>query len=72
MRTYKVQYKMFEADGTSTIEIVADNKAKAWDIAEYEIIPRIEGRLPYSAWVSCQITKDGNEHYFNNHEGNPF
>lgn len=72
MKTYYVEYKMSEVDGTKYVCVTAQSKADAYDKAVYETIPNKEGHLPYSAWV-CSVTySNGKRQEFNTCEGNPY
>lgn len=70
MKAYCVAYKVNGVwDDEKRISFLAHNKADAYDKAVYEIIPKIEGRVPYSAWVVSVTYNNGNEHFFNTLEG---
>lgn len=71
MAAYYVKYKV-SGKGEQGIQISARNKAEAYIKAFYEEIPKIEGELPYSAWVSSVTYNNGNCHYFNTSEGNAY
>lgn len=72
MSAYWVEYKMYDADKVRGIDLLAKNKADAYDKAVYELIPEKEGSIPYSAWVSSVTYNNGNCRRFNNFEGNPY
>ena len=71
MKTYHVKYRILgkEVEG---IDVIANNKAEAYDYAVYELIPNEEGEYPYSAWVSSVTYNNGNYKLFNTFEGNPY
>ena len=54
------------------VKVEAKNKYDAWDKAFYEVIPEIEGHLPFSAWVAGVTYKNGKHKWFKSFEGNPF
>lgn len=72
MKAYRVEYKMHSADGVKGIDVLAKNKADAWDRATYENIPKKEGTIPYSAWVASVTYNNGNYTRFNTFEGKPY
>lgn len=72
MKRYMITFKLYESDTEHSIEVMADSKENAWDMATYEAIPAERGEYPYSAWVSAAIYKSGKVHYFNTHEGMPY
>lgn len=72
MRAYYVKYKTTIGSDVKGIGFLADNKFDAYDKAVYEEIPKVEGELPYSAWVSSVTYQNGNVRYFNTSEGNPY
>lgn len=69
-KVYTVLYNGF--GDTKSIDVLAKNKAEAWEKAVYEEIPQKEGECPYSAWVSSVTYQNGNYRSFNNFEGNPY
>ena len=72
MKAYYIRYKMHQFDEEHGVDLLAANKADAYDKAIYEIIPQKEGSVPYSAWV-CSVTyNNGNCKHFNTHEGKPY
>lgn len=71
MVAYTVEYKMYMADKVQTVSLLARNKADAYDRAVYEEIPRVEGHIPYSAWVASVTYQNGNYRRFNTFEGKP-
>lgn len=72
-QTYHIAYKM---DGSwssqKSVDVIASNKAEAYDTAFYEAIPAKEGAMPYSAWVVSVTYQNGNSKSFNTFEGNPY
>lgn len=68
---YTVAYNLF-GQKKEKVDVIAQNKAEAYDIATFEIIPKEEGRLPYSAWVESVTYQNGNTRTFNTFEGNPY
>lgn len=70
---YTVEYRLHGTwDDVKNCHVIASNKEEAYDNAYYEEIPKMEGTLPYSAWVSDVTYQNGNCKYFNAFEGNPF
>lgn len=67
--TYHVRYRKYQYNLEEGVDVIASNKAEAYDRAVYEIIPDTEGVYPYSAWVSSVTYNNGNCHYFNTIEG---
>lgn len=65
---YHVKYRMHSADDVHGIDVLASNKADAYDKAVYEALPE----LPYSAWVHSVTYNNGNYRTFNTFEGNPY
>ena len=72
MRYYRVKYKMYSSSDEKYLEVSAKNKAEAYDWATYEVIPSVEGSVPYSSWVDAVLCANGKEHIFNTFEGNPY
>lgn len=70
--TYHVRYRNWSNGEEKGIDVIASNKADAYDIATFEVIPEKEGSLPYSSWVSSVTYNNGNCHYFNTIEGLPY
>lgn len=68
---YTVAYNLF-GQRKEKVHVIAQNKAEAYDIATFEIIPKEEGRLPYSSWVESVTYQNGNTRTFNTFEGNPY
>lgn len=70
-QVYAVRYNL-HGQKRQFVEVLAENKYQAYDIAVYEKIPEIEGEHPYSAWVSSVTYQNGNWHEFNTCEGLPY
>ena len=70
---YTVEYRMdqFSSDVRS-IDVLASNKAEAYDKAVYEEIMEEEPYSSYSAWVASVTYNNGNTKRFNTFEGNPY
>ena len=72
-QVYHIEYRL---DGSwseiKSVDVIASNKAEAYDLATYEAIPAKEGRIPYSAWVASVTYQNGNYKRFNTFEGNPY
>lgn len=71
-RTYTVAYCLFQFDKEHEIQVVADCKEDAYNVAVYGAIPQKEGEHPYSAWVKNAIQKNGRVHEFYTFEGKRF
>lgn len=69
---YTVYYKSWAMGDIKKIHVLAANKTDAYDKAVYDFVPKIEGELPYSAWVDSVTYQNGNCKYFNTSEGNPY
>lgn len=72
MKTYCINYKMYNTDEVKDIQVLAENKEDAYDKAFYELIPVTEGELPYSVWVHSVTYKNGDHKIFNTFEGKPY
>ena len=72
MKTYFVEYKMYNADRIHGIQTPAENKIDAYEKAVYTLIPEKEGGIPYSAWVHSVTYNNGNYREFNTFEGKPY
>ena len=72
MKAYYIRYRMHQFGEEFGIAVLAKTKEDAYDKAVYERIPKREGRLPYSAWVSSVTYSNGNYKQFNTHEGKPY
>lgn len=72
MNAYFVKYKMYSSDEEHGVGFLAKNKVDAYDKGVYEVIPKKEGSLPFSAWVESVTYNNGNCHHFNTHEGMPY
>lgn len=68
---YTVRYNLF-GQHRDFIDVLAKNKEEAYDKAFFEEIPKIEGSLPYSAWVEAVTYNNGNHRDFNTFEGKPY
>lgn len=71
-QSYCINYKMHQHDEEHLICEPARNKAEAYDRAVYEAIPKKEGSMPYSAWVTSVTYRNGKCIRFNTHEGKPY
>ena len=74
MKAYTVKYRI-DGEDIKEICILAQNKAEAYDKAFYEVIPKVEGEIPYSAWVDgyTVLTHGGYKyHQFRTSEGNAY
>ena len=69
---YVVSYKMRKSSDVDHVYVYTLSKEEAYDYAVYEIIPDLEGILPYSAWVQEIHYLNGRIHVFNTHEGKPY
>lgn len=69
---YHVKYRKYQYSLEEGVDVIANNKAEAYDYAAFEVIPDKEGIYPYSAWVSSVTYNNGNCHYFNTSEGNAY
>lgn len=72
MSAYYVKYRLYQWELEKGIAVAARNKAEAYDIAFYEKIPEVEGKMPYSAWVYSVTYNNGNCRHFNTSEGNAY
>lgn len=72
MKCYTVEYKLYAADNTKAVIVIAKNKEDAYVKAVYKVIPAVEKILPYSAWVHSVTYRNGNHKIFNTFEGNPY
>ena len=65
MKAYYVKYLVDGIwDEVKGVMVPAHNKEEAYDIATFELIPQIEGRVPYSSWVHSVTYNNGNYHEF--------
>lgn len=71
-KTYHVRYRMFPYAEERGIDVIASNKAEAYDKAAYEQISYKEGCNPYSAWVESATYNNGKRIQFNTCEGLPY
>lgn len=69
---YTVYYRMNSWENEKFCNVIASNKAEAYDIATYEKIPEIEGGIAYSTWVESVTYQNGNCRRFNTSDGNPY
>lgn len=67
---YSVHYRL-TGQNENQIDVIAMNKWEAYMTAVYEAIPKRDGELPYSAWVSSVTYQNGNCKRFNTFEGKP-
>lgn len=72
MRAYYVNYRSWQCGEVKGVMAMASNAGDAYMLAVYEEIPKIEGRIPYSAWVVSVTYNNGRCHYFNTCEGLPY
>lgn len=72
MKTYHINYKILTKYDEKYVQVLAENKVDAYNKAVFEIIPQIEGEMPYSAWVHSVTYKNGKCKIFNNFEGKPY
>lgn len=72
MKAFYVEYRIHSAAQVRGVEVHANNKADAYDLAVYEVIPAKEGTIPFSAWVASVTYNNGNCHRFNTCEGLPY
>ena len=72
MKSYTIAYTMFFGDTERHINLLARNKADAYDKAAYEAIPHVEESHPYAVWVYSVTYSNGREQRFNTHEGKRF
>lgn len=70
MQAYCVRYLVNGTYETEKIiQVPARNKAEAYEIATYDLIPKKEGKVPYASWVSSVTYNNGNVRYFNTCDG---
>ena len=72
MKKYFVEYKMYNADRIHGIQTPAENKIDAYEKAVYDLIPKKEGGIQSSAWVSSVTYSNGRYREFRTFEGNPY
>ena len=73
MKTYHICYLMSCYGSERELDVLANNKAEAYDKAVYEEIPRAEdGHYPYGAYVESVTYSNGNHKTFNTIIGNPY
>ena len=72
-KVYSVEYLLDgDWDKVRRIDVIARNKAEAYDKAVYDILPEIHSYSPYSAWVASVTYANGNYKAFNNFSGRPY
>jgi hypothetical protein len=72
-KAYYVEYHLHDSfSPVKGVDVLAQNKEKAYEIATFEKIPAIEGTSPYSAWVASVTYNNGNYRRFNTFEGKPY
>ena len=69
---YSVHYREHQNAKEQFVCVIASSVWEAYDKATYEAIPAIIGSVPYSSWVDNVTYKNGNVHYFCNHEGHAY
>ena len=57
---YVVEYRLHKNDDPKSIRVIAHDKWEAYDKAVYELIPKEDGRTPYSCWVYAVQYQNGN------------
>lgn len=72
MKAYWIKYRAWQCATEKGIQVIAQNKADAYERAMYEEIPKVEGTAPYSCWVASVTCNNGNHKYFNTFEGKPY
>ena len=70
--TYYVKYRMHSTSEEKCICVPAKSKVEAYDKAVYEMIPKVNGCLPFSAWVYEVTYNNGKSKKFNTCEGLPY
>ena len=68
---YTVAYTLYQNNAVHYIDVISTDKWSAYDRAVYEVIPAIEGKPPYSAWVESVTFRNGSQKRFNTFEGKP-
>ena len=69
---YTVEYKLHSAGEVKFVDVIASNKAEAYDEAYWIAIPNKEHEYAYSAWTASVTYQNGNHRRFNTHEGKPY
>lgn len=69
---YYIKYRLYQWGEVKGVDLLASNKAEAYDKAVFEAIPAKESTTPYSAWVYSVTYNNGNYRTFNTCEGNPY
>lgn len=73
MKTYHICYLMSRYGLERELDVLANNKAEAYDKAVFEEIPKVEdGHYPYGAYVESVTYKNGNHKAFNTIIGDPY
>ena len=72
MKTYHICYIMEYYELEKSLDVLANNKAEAYDKATFEVIPKIEGAQPYAARVDSVTYNNGNHKIFNTVFGLPY
>ena len=72
MKTYYIEYTMYDVGEIKGVCVSAKNKEEAYDKAVYETIPSIEETIPYAAWVSSVTYSNGKEQKCNTFAGKPY
>lgn len=70
-KAYTVAYTMGIWDKERHVDVIATNKAEAYEKAE-DKIPTIEGGHAWAIWVHSVTHGNGNEHRFNTFAGKRF
>lgn len=68
---YTVRYLEYATAIERKVYVIAKNKWDAYNKAVYEVIPKQNGCLPYSAWVADVTYQNGNYRQFNTMSGKP-
>lgn len=66
---YTVKYKKWSSSEEAEVVVEAASKGDAYDLATYDVIPKLIGEVPYSSWVDSVTYKTGRIHYFKTCEG---
>lgn len=69
MKKYTVLYKTHSASEVFEKVVNANSAYDAWAAVAFT---KVDGEIPYSAWVDLVEYKNGRIHYFNTYEGNPY
>lgn len=71
MRTYQVNFKVYQHETERNVLVTASNKREAYWNATY-MVRDMFGVYPYSAWVDSVRQNNGRRHTFNNNEGHAY